>query len=73
MPLTGLPGKASVGEDVLRPSVLGCSKMGWYPKGSSPSLRRRGLDDGGEWIFKARTRTRRRGIQGMAKVATTGL
>lgn len=47
VPLTGLPGKATVGEDVLRPSVPGCSKIGWYPKGSSPSLRRRGLDDGG--------------------------
>ena len=41
--LTGLPGWASVGEDVLRWTVTGCSRVRWYSRGDSSSLWKGGV------------------------------
>lgn len=32
VPLSELPGWASMGEDVLNPAGIGCSRVGWYPR-----------------------------------------
>jgi hypothetical protein len=45
--LLGLPGWASVGEDVSSPAGTICSGIGWYPRELSISLRRRGEHSGG--------------------------
>lgn len=33
LPPPGLPGWASVGEEVLSPAGTGCPRVGWYPRG----------------------------------------
>ena len=40
-PLTGLPDWASVGEDILRPTMTGCPREWWYLREASPSLRKK--------------------------------
>lgn len=50
LPLTRLPGWDSLGEAMLRPMATGCPRVGRYPRGTFPCLRRRGrICGGGTW------------------------
>jgi hypothetical protein len=51
-PLPGLPGWASVGEDVPSPVETRCPRVGWYPKKTTPSLKRRGGNNGGRGFVR---------------------
>lgn len=62
-PLTsGLQGWASVAEDVLSLAGIRCPRMGWYPRGAPPSVRRRG---GGYRRRDCMGGTGRRGLRGV--------
>ena len=45
--LAGLPGWASVGEEVLSPAGTRCPRVGQYPRGSSLSMRQRASSNRG--------------------------
>lgn len=48
LPLPGLPAWASVGEKVLSLAETRSSMVRWYPRGPSPSLRRKERGNEGE-------------------------
>lgn len=52
LPLPGLPGWASAGDDVTGPAGTLASRGGVIPKGASPSLRRQGGASGEEFKKK---------------------
>lgn len=50
LPLAGLPAGSSVEEDVLSPAETWFPREEWYPRGPSPSQRRRRGGNGEEFV-----------------------